>query len=270
MSSSAPIAAQQRILSSSLAEPQGKPAFRITPYLLEVQSELLQTWRQPAFAVPTLLFPAMFYLFFGIIFGRANGFASYLVATYGAFGVIGTTLFGFGVGVAVSRESGELRLKRVAPVPPLAFLGGKLVAAVVFSALVLAELFILAAVFGDVRFERLQWIGLAAVLLVGAIPFAAMGLAIGTHTSGNGAPAVVNMMYLPMAFLSGLWIPVEALPAVLQKIAIALPPYHLAQLALGVLGKGMEQPVALHVGYLFLMTVICLALANRGFRRADA
>lgn len=262
--------AQRRRLARSAAEPLGKPAFRMTPYLLEAQSELLQAWRQPSFAVPTLLFPAMFYFFFGIIFGRSNGFASYMVATYGAFGVIGTALFGFGVGVAISRESGELRLKRVTPVPPLAFLGGKLVAALVFSSLVIAELFALAATLGEVRFERLQWIGLAAILLVGTVPFAALGLAIGTHSSGQGAPALVNLTYLPMAFLSGLWIPIEAMPELFRTLAIALPPYHLAQLALGVLGKGAEQPVALHVGYLVLMTAVSLLLAARGFQRADA
>lgn len=255
------------ILARSEFEPLEAPRFRTLPYLLEVQSELLQALRQPAFAVPTLLFPAMFYLFFGIVFGQSSNYASYLLATYGAFGVISTALFGFGVSVAISRESGELLLKSVAPVPPFAFLAGKMMTSLVFSCLVLAELFALAALFGNVRFERLEWAALAGVLLVGSIPFAALGLAIGTLASGKGAPAIVNMLFLPMAFLSGLWIPIPALPSALQNFAMALPPYHLAQLALGVFGRSQGQAPALHVLVLVAVTAISVAVAARGLRR---
>ncbi|MEM1180699.1 MAG: ABC transporter permease [Acidobacteriota bacterium] len=255
------------VLARSELEPLERPRFRAVPYLLEMQAELLQTWRQPSFSIPTLLFPAMFYFFFGIVFGQSNGYSSYLLATYGAFGVIGTALFGFGVSVAVARESGEMLLKRVAPVPPGAFLAGKMTSSLVFSGLVLAELFGLAAIFGGVRFERGEWIGLAAALLLGSLPFAALGLAIGTYASGNGAPAIINLIYLPTAFLSGLWIPIQVLPEFLQKLAVVLPPYHLSQLALGVVGRSVGQPVALHVGVLLAMTAVCLLVAARGFRR---
>ncbi|MEM8993948.1 MAG: ABC transporter permease [Acidobacteriota bacterium] len=255
------------ILARRELEPPEPPRFRPAPYLLEIQAELLQALRQPAFAIPSLLFPAMFYLFFGVVFAQTSAHSGYMLVTYGAFGVIGAALFGFGVSVAVARESGELLLKRVAPVPPGAFLAGKMVTALVFSCLVLVELFVLAAVFGGVRFERGQWIGIAAALLIGTLPFAALGLAIGTPTSGKGAPAIINLIYLPAAFLSGLWIPIQALPDFLQSFAIALPPYHFAQLALGVVGRSVGQPVALHVGVLAAMTVICLAVAARGFRR---
>ena len=61
----------------------------------------------PGYAVPSIAFPAMFYLLFGVMFGRGTvggiSMATYLIATYGAFGVIGASLFGFGVGVAVER-----------------------------------------------------------------------------------------------------------------------------------------------------------------------
>ncbi|MEO1085849.1 MAG: ABC transporter permease [Acidobacteriota bacterium] len=255
------------ILARSELEPLEPPRFRPAPYLLEIQSELLQALRQPAFAVPSLLFPAMFYLFFGVVFSQTSAYSGYMLTTYGAFGVIGAALFGFGVSVAIARESGELLLKRVAPVPPGAFLAGKMMTSLVFSCLVLAELFVLGAAFGDVRFERGQWLGLAAVLLLGSLPFAALGLAIGTHTSGKGAPAIINLIYLPAAFLSGLWIPIQVLPEILQGFAVVLPPYHLAQLALGVIDQSVGQPVALHVAVLVAMTAVCLAFAARGFRR---
>lgn len=235
-------------------------------YWTKLRYELVGAFRQLDFSLPTLLFPAMFYLFFGVLFG-GGGLGSYLVVTYGVFGVVGTALFGFGVGTAVARESGELTLERVTPMPPIAFLGAKIGAAGVFSCLVLIELFGLGAWLGDVRFERMEWLGLAAVLLAGTVPFAAFGLAIGTNVSGKGAPGVVNLVYLPMAFLSGLWLPITLLPEVLRNLALALPPFHLAQLALGVVDLDVGHPWQLHVAVLLVFTLACLALAARGWRK---
>jgi len=80
-------------------------------------------------------------------------------------------------------------------------------------------------------------------LVIGALPFCALGLAIGYVAGPNSAPAIVNVIYLPMSFASGLWIPIEYLPKFLQKIAPMLPPYHFAQLALAMIGVGKGSPL---------------------------
>lgn len=243
------------------------PRTRWRAWRAEVRYDLLGSLRQLDFVLPTLLFPAFFYLIFGVFFGSQNGLAVYLVPTYGAFGVIGTALFGFGVGLAVARESGEMRLKEVTPLSPWMMLAAKMVSALWFSSLVLLELFVLSATLGGVRLERAEWWGLTAVLLLGTLPFAAMGLAIGCNVSGKGAPAVVNLIYLPTAFLSGLCIPLEMLPEFLQRLAWFMPPFHLGQLALGVIGHGAGAPAILHAGVLLGITVLSLAAAVRGLRR---
>ena len=63
---------------------------------------------------------------------------------------------------------------------------------------------------------------LFAIDVPGVLPFCALGLLLGTLVKGQGAPALINMLYLPMAFLSGLWFPVAGLPKALQAIAPAL------------------------------------------------
>ena len=229
--------------------------------------ELLATVRQLDFTLPTLLFPGLFYLFFGVLFGRGNGMSEYLVATYATFGVVGTALFSFGVGTAVARESGEWTLKGLTPMPAGTFLLAKAVVAWVFCAVVLIELFALAAWLGHVRFGRGQWLAMAGILLIGSIPFAALGAAIGAHTSGKGAPSVLNLFHLPAAFLSGLWIPVTMLPDSLQYVALAFPHFHLAQLALATVGMDLGRPWPLHVGALAIVTVASLGLAASAYRR---
>jgi len=57
------------------------------------------------------------------------------------------------------------------------------------------------------------------------------------------------------------------LPKVVQKIALALPPYHLSQLALGVVGAGRHEPAATHWEVLLAFMLICLGIARIGFQR---
>src|SRR5688572_31957723 len=104
-------------------------------YLREARYEFLRLLRTPAFSVPTLVFAPMFYLLFGVLLNRGNaGAASYLMATYSVFGVMGPGLFGFGVGLAMDRERGLLTLKRVQPVPAAAPLLAKVAMAMIFAA----------------------------------------------------------------------------------------------------------------------------------------
>jgi len=242
-------------------------------YALEAKYEFLKLLRLPMYALPTLAFPTLFYVMFSVAFGREQSggvdMAAYLLATYGAFGVIGAALFGFGVGIAVERGQGWLLLKRASPMPPGAYFAAKVAMAMLFGAMIVLALFTLGAGINGVRLPAGTWLSLGTILVAGALPFCAMGLAFGVWCGPNSAPAVVNLVYLPMAFGSGLWIPVQALPGFLQKTAPALPPYHLAQLALKTIGADLGRPAALHVGALAAVTVVSLCLAWLGYRRDE-
>ena len=65
-------------------------------YLEEARSECLRYMRAPGFMLPIMLFPAMFYLLFGVLMAKSNGAdaARYLLASYGVFGVMSPGLFG--------------------------------------------------------------------------------------------------------------------------------------------------------------------------------
>ncbi len=246
-------------------------------YLTEARHEFLKLIRVPIFAVSTIALPLMFYVLFGVAFGGGAGrpddggagATTYLMATYGTFGVIGAALFGFGVSVAVERGQGWMRLKRVSPMPPQAYFVAKVAMSTGVSALIIGALFALGATLGGVRMPATGWTGLALVLLLGALPFSAMGLAFGYLVGPNSAPALLNLVHLPMAFASGLWIPIHELPAFVQGIAPALPPYHFAQLALGTVGADAGGSPALHVVALLASTAVFLAVAAWGFRRDE-
>ena len=245
-----------------------QPTYRALPaYLLEAKFEFLRVLRTPSFAVPTLMFPPLFYLLFGLLLNRGNvGAAQYLFATYSVFGVMAPSLFGFGVAVAIEREKGWLALKRVAPMPPGAYLLAKLAMAMLCAAIIYSILAAMAYTLGGVRLPFAQWLALGAVSVGGALPMCALGLIIGSRANASAAPAFVNLIYLPMSFLSGLWIPLPALPKFLQQIAPVWPSYHLDQLALAAVGMGQDAPW-LHVLVLLGFSVVFLTLATRRLRR---
>ena len=235
-------------------------------YWMESKMELRKMARLRQYSMSTICFPLMFYIFFGLV--MASSFtqgpisaSSYLLATYGAFGVMGATLYAFGAGVAVERGLGWLEVKRASPMPPAAYLMAKAAVAVAFGALVVSLLFALGAAFGNVRMAPGQWVLLWSALVAGAIPFGAIGLAIGSLAGPNSAPGIVNMIYLPMGFLGGLWMPIEILPKTLQHVATLLPSYHFGQIALGILGAETQGTMSGHVGALLGFGMVFAGIA---------
>lgn len=240
---------------------------RFAPYRLEARNELRRYLRMPGFLIPVMLFPAIFYVMFGVLLARPGSDAArYLLSAYSTFGVMAPGLFGFGVSLAMERESGLLTLKRAMPAPPLGYLVGKMTMALLMSAVVIALLIVLARSLGHVPVTAMQMAALYATHVPGSLAFCALGLLLGTMARGQAAPAVINMLYLPMAFLSGLWFPVENLPRAVQAIAPVLPSYHLNQLGLRAVGLG-EQPRLPHAAFLVAFTVVALLLAARRLRR---
>lgn len=258
---------------AAAAPPRHTRRSMLRVYRTEAWQEFLKLMRLPIFAATTVALPLMFYVIFGITFAgeqaRGVGLTTYMLVTYGAFGVIGASLFGFGVSVAVERAQGWMRLKRVAPMPPLAYFVAKVVMSLAVAAIIVLAMCSLGALFGGVRLDGAQWVAVGLALLAGALPFSAMGLAFGYLVGPNSAPAVLNVVWLPMAFASGLWIPITQLPDVVQSIAIALPPYHFVQLALGTIGASEGGSPVLHAGAVLGFTILFLFVAAWGFRRDE-
>lgn len=246
------------------------PRARLRSYLLEAKCEFLRLLREPAFCAPVIAFPAMFYLLFAVVLNKGSaGAAEYLLATYGVFGVMGAAMFGFGVTVATDRESGLLRYRRALPQPPGAQLLAKTLMAMGFAAIISLVLAMLAATLAGVSLAPAQWALLMLVNVLGVLPFAAIGMFFGSLLGANAAPAVLNVLYLPMAFLSGLWLPLSMLPDVMARIAPLWPAYHHAQLALKVVGHDNGGAAWLHLLALAIVSVVFFALAQRRLSAAE-
>jgi ABC-2 type transport system permease protein len=230
-------------------------------YLAEVKAELLRVSRLPAFVIPFMVLPIAFYLFFGLVIAgqsRTPPPPFYLFSGFAVFGMMGPGLFGFGVGFAHERDNGLLTLRRALPAPPAAQLIAKAVMAMVFCAAVMVTFLVAGLTMGKVEATVGQFVAFALVCIAGGVPFCAIGLCIGMFVSGRAAPGFVNLIFLPMTYLSNIMIP---LPAKLAVISLASPAFHLNMLALHALGRPSPMPVVIHVAVLVGVTVVFGALA---------
>ena len=238
-----------------------------------IRCEILKLVRVPMFAIPTFVFPIMFFAMFGLpnIKNTLAGInaGAYMMASYGAYAVMSVALFSFGVAIAAERGLGWNKLMRVTPLQPVMTFAAKIAMALIFGAFSLLALFAFGALVGGVRMPIATWLGLVGLLVVGMIPFVALGLAIGYLAGPNSAAAVANMIFLPLSFASGIFLPVEYLPDVIQRVAPYLPAYHVAELGWGALGAGDGKGAGMHLLWLAGYTIVFLALALFAYRRDE-
>jgi ABC-2 type transport system permease protein len=241
----------------------------------EMRYEILRALRTRAFSLSAIGFPVMFYVLFGLVLNRNEvmsggvSVAKYLLGGYAVFGALGAAIFGIGIGVAVDRSAGWLDLKRASPMPPLAYVLSKCVMAVVFSLIIVSILSVLGIAFGHVSITVSEFLHIALFAAVGAVPFSCLGLAMAFLVPPNAAGGVANMIYLPMSFLSGLWVPIRFLPHALKMIAPAFPTYHLAQLMYGALGAESLGSTPGHWFSLLGFTFLMLGVTWIAFRQQE-
>ncbi len=239
-------------------------------YLAEVKQELRGTLRTAGFAIPFILVPVAIYILFGVVIAGStiepgSSLPNYLFCSFSAIAAIMPGLFSC-VPLATEREGNLLVLKRALPLPPGAMIVAKVVMAASVAAIAVTLVAVAALILGTVTLSPLQMLIIWAVMIVGTIPFSAIGLLLGSIVSASAAPAWGNLIFLPMMWLSGLFIP---LPGSLEKWVVVWPAFHLNQLALGLAGVTgfIYVPVSLAAGVLIGVTVLCGGLAIRRLAR---
>lgn len=210
----------------------------VRAYASEMKYESMRMLRTPGFSIPFLVLPVPIYLFFGVILAgpaiaKNPAVSNYLFTSWLAFAAMGPGLFGVGCALAMERDSGLLKLKRASPAPGGSYLAAKMAMAMALSAVAIASIVVAALMVGKINLSASQLLIMTTAMIAGTIPLSAIGLFIGAYASGSAAPAITNVVFLPMLWLSGLFIP---LPKFLESWVVIWPAFHLNQVALGAAG----------------------------------
>lgn len=237
----------------------------------QIRSEFLKQWRIPAFTLPTILFPLLFFFIFGLpnadeTLPDGTNIGAFILASLTAASLISVALFSFGVGVASERGQGWMKLVRATPMPAWIYFAAKIVIALIFGVVICAILFPIAYFVAGISMPTSRWAALTISLLLGMTPFSVLGFAIGYWAGPNSAIAVANILYLVLSFGSGLFIPVEQLPSLMQRLAPYLPANHFGNIVWRAVGSD-DGLFAQHVVWLVGTTVVFGLLAVWGYRR---
>ena len=247
----------------------------LLPMLLaQTRSEFRMRWRVPAFSLTSLALPILFFTFFGLPFARQtlpNGVSmgAFLLASFAAYAVGNVMVYGFGIGVAVERGQKVDVLLRATPLPPGVAITAKVLTALIYSLFSISALIVYGVLVGGIHQGVVTWLNVIVRLLAGSLVFVGLGFAIGYSVGPNAAPAVANLVYLPLAFASGLFMPMSQLPGFVRRIGPYLPAYHYGQLAWSAVGVPSE-PLAVSLAWLAGYTALFMVIALRAYRREES
>jgi ABC-2 type transport system permease protein len=227
-------------------------------------------WRSRESAVFVFLFPILLFALLTAVYnGRINGLPAPWVLLAGmiGYGAANTAFAGLAITLVSRREIGILKRIRATPLPPAVYLTAVIVSITIVFAIQVASLFVLGRLL-----ESTPWpsnlLSLVLALALGAAAFAALGLAItGFIRSLEGSSAVLNVIVLPMAFLTGAFGPTRHYPQVLRAIGAVLPLKYLLDLIKGIYLHGQQfwdKPLA--VAVLGAWGLFGMAVALRTFR----
>jgi ABC-2 type transport system permease protein len=235
--------------------------------------ELIRTLRSKAFFIFSIIMPVVFYFIFSSTIGDqtqvgGSDWKAYYLMSMTLFGIISSSLFTLGLRIAQERKEGWTQLMKITPLPASTYFIAKIVGQSLINLGIIMLMFIIGRFAKGVELSLMTWVSCGLWMLIGTLPFIALGTLIGQSKSTESATVFANIANLGLALLGGLWMPMEILPKFIRTVGEWLPTYRLGQGAWNlVAGKGLSLTgIAILAAYL----VIFMILSSYIMRRREA
>lgn len=194
-------------------------------------AELRLNLRNPMMVFWSIAFPVLWMSLFGAIFSEPMpgyeyvglSYANFLLPGGIAIVILASAFIGMPIALTTYKETGVLKRLRVTPLKTSTLALGFTLSQFIFIALGIIVLFIVGKLAFDVQVLG-SWAVLIGVIIFGMLTFLALGGAIGSLVGSWRAAAVITqIIFIPMLFLSDMFMPISIFPAGLQPICKALP-----------------------------------------------
>ncbi len=231
-------------------------------FIMQSRAETIRIFRNPYYIFWSLMMPITFYFVFTKIYasdaGDANLYKAHFLMSMAAFSVMGTAIMNLGIRLVEERSHGWSLLLRVTPLSPLTYFFAKMVSQMIIQFFSIALIFIVGGLFNSISLSIGEWISAGLWILLGSIPFLAIGLLIGTMKKVDTASGVSNLIYLTLAITGGMWMPIDAMPSLIQEAAVWMPGYNYGSGAWQIIrGEAPEwKGIAILIGYTFLFMLL--------------
>jgi ABC-2 type transport system permease protein len=197
--------------------------------------ETLRTLRNIRFTAFSLVFPLVLLVLVGganrdehNFLGTGISFALYYLVGMISWGAMMSVLSG-GARIAPERQLGWVRQLRLTPLSPSGYLGTKVATGYLLALLTIAVLSIVAVIGLGVRMPVEGWVRMLALVLIGLVPFAAMGVWFGHALSSESIGPVMGGTSALFALLGGAWGPITGPSGLVHTISEFIPSYWLVQ-----------------------------------------
>lgn len=188
-------------------------------------------WRVPVAAFFTFAFPLMFLVLFNLLNGDAQidslgglAFAQFFTPAIAVFSIVTACYTNLVITTSMDRDEGILKRVLGTPLRPATYIGGRVLAASGVGLLSVVVMLIVGVLAFGVEVVTGRLPMATVVLVIGAACWSALALAVASlATNGQAAPAIANATILPLAFISGIFFPVESGPDWLANVATVFP-----------------------------------------------
>lgn len=236
--------------------------------LTHAKYQFLETVRIPIAVIGNTFFPVAVMVFFVVPFTGDDPEASTLAtASIITFALMMSFLFQYGVGVAEDRSQPWDPFTRTLPAGPVPRFAGRIITGLALMGLALLSVLIVAAVATEATITPTELLLGIGALIVAAVPFTMLGLAIGYALPMKGALALAQLLFFPLAFGGGLLGPPGEGPGFVEAVAPFLPTRGAAELMWAAVGDYEINPLA--VAMLGVWIVVTGLLAVWAYRRDE-
>src|SRR5437660_9955021 len=197
----------------------------------QIRYEQRAYWRNRGRGIFTFVFPLMFLVIFASLNKGAHlssqggiPYDDFFVPGILAYGVIATTYVNMAIGTAILRDQGVLKRMQGTPLPRWAYVAARIGSTVVITAAMTVIVLVLGSTIWGLDLRAAAIPGLVLTLLLGTAAFTTLGIGVTRFIpNSEAAPVMVNLVILPLTFISSIWFPADNLPKWLKAIASIFP-----------------------------------------------
>lgn len=199
-------------------------------FVSQSKAEVVRIFRNPYFIFWSLFMPIVFYFIYTRMFNLdvpdQKVWKAHFLMSMTAFSVMGSSIMNYGIRLVQERTQGWTKFLQVTPLRTGVYFSAKMIAQSVVNIFSIVLIFFIGAMANGVNLTAGEWFLAGSWIFLGSLPFLALGSLVGTMKKVETASGVSNFIYLILAILGGLWMPMEILPKFLQNLGDWLPAYH--------------------------------------------
>ncbi|WP_442596495.1 ABC transporter permease [Neobacillus sp. D3-1R] len=241
-------------------------------FLMQCKYEILRVLRNRYFVFWSVMMPILFYYIFtnvvnGDLPDKALWQAHYLMSMT-TFSVMGSSIMTLGIRKVQESSQGWSKFMRITPLSDTVYFVAQMVGQSLVHVLSIIVIFSAGAIINDVSLTPVQWMESGLWILLGSIPFLALGTVIGTMRKVETASGVSNLIYMMLAIAGGMWMPLEVMPIFMQNVGKWLPSFNYGNGAWQIISGGA--PDWKNFLILFFFFIVFMLLSKYIRRKQEA